>query len=229
MKYMGSKRRVAKYILPLILEGRSSGQWYVEPFVGGANLIDKVEGNRLGADSNKYLIALLNAMTKGWVPEENFTEKLYKEIRDNKNHFPAYLVGYVGFALSYGGKFFGGWRRDSAEKRNYVAEALSNYMKQMPKLGGCKFVCEDYRSLIIPEKSIIYCDPPYSSTTPYSTKFDSLQYYDWLREKKLEGHSVFCSEYDMPPDFRVLWEGSLCSSLTVDTGEKKAKERLFKL
>jgi DNA adenine methylase len=48
MKYMGSKRRIAKEILPIILKDRKPSQWYVEPFCGGANIIDKVDGKRLG-------------------------------------------------------------------------------------------------------------------------------------------------------------------------------------
>ena len=43
MKYMGSKRRIAKYILPIMLEHRAPNQWWVEPFVGGGNMIDKVD------------------------------------------------------------------------------------------------------------------------------------------------------------------------------------------
>ncbi len=49
MKYMGSKARYAKSILPIILASRQPDQWYVEPFVGGANVIDKVSGPRIGA------------------------------------------------------------------------------------------------------------------------------------------------------------------------------------
>jgi DNA adenine methylase len=41
MKYMGSKNRIAKYILPIMLKERGQRIW-VEPFVGGANMIDKV-------------------------------------------------------------------------------------------------------------------------------------------------------------------------------------------
>ena len=44
MKYMGSKNRIAKHILPIILKDRKENQYYVEPFVGGANMIDKVQG-----------------------------------------------------------------------------------------------------------------------------------------------------------------------------------------
>ncbi len=39
MKYMGSKNRIAKQILPIILKNRTKEQYYIEPFVGGANLI----------------------------------------------------------------------------------------------------------------------------------------------------------------------------------------------
>ena len=35
MKYLGSKNKIAKYILPIILKDRTEGQYYVEPFMGG--------------------------------------------------------------------------------------------------------------------------------------------------------------------------------------------------
>jgi len=44
MKYMGSKNRIAKHLLPIMLaecEKHGITKW-VEPFVGGANMIDKV-------------------------------------------------------------------------------------------------------------------------------------------------------------------------------------------
>jgi DNA adenine methylase len=55
MRYTGNKNRIAKHILPLMLEDRTN-ETCVEPFVGGANIIDKVDGNRIGADFNKHLI-----------------------------------------------------------------------------------------------------------------------------------------------------------------------------
>jgi DNA adenine methylase len=41
---MGSKQRIAKYILPIMLdEARKNNiKTWVEPFLGGANVIDKV-------------------------------------------------------------------------------------------------------------------------------------------------------------------------------------------
>lgn len=52
MVYMGSKNRIAKELIPIIKI--QPNQWYVEPFVGGANMIDKIQHPlKLGADSNK--------------------------------------------------------------------------------------------------------------------------------------------------------------------------------
>ena len=55
MKYMGSKHRIAKEIMPIMLKERGQRTW-VEPFVGGGNMIDKVQGKRIGADINHYVI-----------------------------------------------------------------------------------------------------------------------------------------------------------------------------
>lgn len=62
MKYMGSKSRIAKQIVPIIQNyiDQSTKKAYIEPFVGGANVIDKIVCDyRVGFDINKYLIALL--------------------------------------------------------------------------------------------------------------------------------------------------------------------------
>lgn len=62
MKYMGSKSRIAKDIVPIIqnyIDNTDTAETYWEPFVGGANIIDKIKCQyRIGSDLNKYLIAL---------------------------------------------------------------------------------------------------------------------------------------------------------------------------
>lgn len=48
---MGSKARIAKYIVPILQECIDSNNvnTYIEPFVGGANIIDKIKcKNRVG-------------------------------------------------------------------------------------------------------------------------------------------------------------------------------------
>ncbi len=59
MKYVGSKNRIAKEILKIMLPYRKENTYWVEPFVGGGNLIDKVDGFRIGSDKNKNVIDAL--------------------------------------------------------------------------------------------------------------------------------------------------------------------------
>lgn len=68
MKYMGSKSRIAKHLCPIIqgFIDNTQAEWYIEPFVGGANVIDKIQcKHKLGSDKNKYLIALLDRAKSG--------------------------------------------------------------------------------------------------------------------------------------------------------------------
>jgi len=229
MKYMGSKARIAKYILPIMLRDRTPDQWWVEPFVGGANIIDKVYGNRIGNDSNRYLIALLKEM-QIQIPfnPPHIGEDEYKAIQKNKHSYPDWLVGYVGFNLSFAAKFFGGYCRDGAGVRNYENEARKNLCAQQIHLVGVNFVCGDYHNLHIPENSVIYCDPPYENTTKYVGSFNHTEFWNWCRIKASEGHTVFVSEYNAPEDFECVWQKEMCSSLTKDTGSKKAIEKLFR-
>ncbi len=230
MKYMGSKSRIAKHILPIILADRKENQWYVEPFVGGANLIDKVEGNRLGADNNFYLIEALKLIQQnlGGIPKHKgeWSELDYRLIKNGGDCFPG-LKGYCGFQLSYGGKWFGGWRRDKIGKRDYVAEGYRNSVKQSAKIQGVEFVCSNYFNLNIPPNSIIYCDPPYAGTTKYRGGFDHGDFWNWCRDKIKQRHKVYVSEYSAPDDFECIWQKEIVSSLTKNTGSKKGVEKLF--
>ena len=64
MIYMGSKARVSKKILPIMLKNRKEGQYFVDLFTGGGNLIQNVEGNCIASDINPYTISHLNKMLK---------------------------------------------------------------------------------------------------------------------------------------------------------------------
>lgn len=225
MKYMGSKARIAKYILPIILKDRKPNQLYVEPFCGGCNTLDKVDGYRIGNDIDEDLICLWNEVARGWTPPNEIDEYEYKNIKQSINKSP--LKGYCKFALSYGGKAWGGWRRDSIGKRDYVEESYRNALEQFPKLIGVNFHCGDYRDFFIPENSIIYCDIPYHGTTGYSRGFNHNAFWEWCRIKANDGHAVFVSEYEAPSFCECVWKKEICSSLTKDTGSKKAVEKLF--
>lgn len=225
MKYVGSKNRIAHHILPIMLKDRQVGQYFVEPFCGGCNSLGKVANPRIGNDYNKYLIALLKEMqTQMPFNPPPISETEYRTIRQNKSSYPEWLVGYVGFNLSFAGKFFGWYRRDKAGIRDYTQEARRNLLAQQPLLAGIEFSCLDYRSLPIPDGSIVYCDPPYRDSVQY--KFDHNAFYDWLLVIS-KRYTVFVSEYSMP-DFAVcVWEKEVSSNLDVYSVGRRKKERLF--
>jgi DNA adenine methylase len=228
---MGSKKRISKDILPIILRDRKLGQWYVEPFVGGGNMIENVDGNRIGADVSEDVIAALCLIRDNpkSLPKNNkeFTEDDYKKVKNKEVVVSKGFYGYCAFALSYGGKFWGGWSRDGKNKRDYVNEAYKNAMEQSLKLQKCILCVSSYDKLVIPRESIIYCDIPYNNSTKYKTSFDHHCFWDWCREKVKEKNKVFISEYDAPNDFECIWKKDICSSLTTETGSKKATEKLF--
>ena len=212
-----------------IFKDRKENQYYVEPFVGGANMIDKVDGNRIGADSNEYNICLFKGIQEGFIPPNFISEDEYKKAQANRDITP--LTAFIGYGCSYAGKWFGGYARGNDVKgspRNYCLESKNNILKQARGLKGIEFKHSSYDELEIPSNSIVYCDPPYEGTTKYKDTFDYTKFWEWCREKSKEGHQVFISEYNAPTDFECIWEMKVNSSLTKDTGSKKATEKLFK-
>ena len=143
-------------------------------------MIDKLNGCRVGADKNEYVIEALQVIRDrvDYLPKSNkeFTESDYLELYKSNG---IWFKGYAGFAFSYSGKWLGGWCRDGANKRDYVREAFNNAKKQSPLLQGVTLVHRSYEDLNIPDNSLIYCDPPYEGATSYKDKFDHSRFWSW--------------------------------------------------
>ena len=235
MKYVGSKNRLSKQIAPIIqsyIDNMPDCHGYLEPFVGGANMIDKIKCPcKIGTDVHKYLIALLDQVseTTDDLPD-TITEEEYNAVRTNPFDYPDWYVGLVGFCASYNGKWFGGYangvKTKSGTIRNYTDEAIRNIRKQAPKLKGIFFACRDFWTLGVGHM-VIYCDPPYRDTTKYATSdFDYDKFYAWCKEMA-KTNIVLISEYWMPEDgFECIWEGKL--KCTLDKASRTDKtEKLF--
>ena len=224
MQYMGSKNKIAKHIMPFILERLKPDQHYVEPFVGGANMMDKVDHPfRIGADLNYHLIEMWRALQKGWSPPENVSEAEYQYLKAAQDIEDPALVAFVGFCCSFGCKWFGGFARmkgvDWAKRGHGVLK------KQIPFLQNVDFRCCSYQNLSPPPESLIYCDPPYRGTTGYKMGFDNDAFWQWCRDKSSEGYTVLISEYSAPADFECLLEIDTHSTLSQKKESKK--EKLF--
>ena len=160
IKYMGSKSRIAKYIAPIIQNyiDKSGAKFYVEPFCGGCNVIDKINCKvKIATDYNKYLIALLKRVQENKPLLTEVSRELYNDVRSNQNSgkYEDWFVGNVGFLASYNGRWFdGGYAPSGYEKtkngeryRDYYKEAKNNLLKQSENLQGIKFKCCDYQML----------------------------------------------------------------------------------
>ena len=228
MKYTGSKNRIAKELLPIILENRNGRTW-VEPFVGGANMIDKVDGKRIGYDNNEYLIELYHYVQNGGsVKDREITKDEWHKIKNNKDSYPKWYIGLIGVLASYNGNWFsaygGGSKTKDGNYRNYFDEGIRGFLKQ--DLKGVEFIFSDYKDIILNNESLIYCDPPYElKNKRYKEHFNSIDFWEWCRIKAKEGHKIFISEYNAPKDFKCVWSKEI--NITNPKQKNTKIEKLF--
>ena len=210
MQYQGGKFRIVDDLLRVMLPLRKPGQVWVEPFVGGANVIAKVPGKRIGADIHKPLIAMWQAVQRGWLPPKVVSRELYNRVRAQQAKFPLELIAAVGFGTSFARKYWGGYLESDKRTRTrmpYAAQFRKNIEAQVPGVSCVKFLCSDYRALKLPKNSFVYCDPPYNGVLGYSkTKFDNEEFWAWCTTQVRSGHVVFVSEYTAPEGWCAVWQ-----------------------
>lgn len=233
MQYVGSKNRLSKDLVPIIqtyITKDTNG--YLEPFVGGANMIDKIQcDTKIGVDLHEELIELLQYAQQNELPE-TISEDEYKIVRDNRENYPKWYVGLVGFCGSFGAKYFGGFAKGN-DTRNRSQEAIRNLKKQSkkPEFKNTQFIHMDFRDLSQDKVKgyMIYCDPPYRGTTKYETEeFPYEEFYEWCK-KASENNTVLISEYTMPDEFECIWSKEVKTSLGSGVNEDSNKNRIEKL
>ena len=243
MKYMGSKSRIAKQIIPIIQQciNDNNLNYYLEPFVGGANVIDKINCKyRFGYDVNKYLIALLEYMANDGQLLPEVSRELYNNVRtaynENKDTFDDITTANVGFLASYNGRWFdGGYAQPVFEKttkglrlRDYYQEGKRNLEAQISMLKGIEFECIDYKQINQPKGMMIYCDPPYENVKQFanSQKFDYIQFWEIMRQWSVDNY-VIISELNAPDDFICIWQKDVQRSIKSDDSKIRAIEKMF--
>lgn len=170
MKYMGSKSRIKKYIIPILQKiiDNNNIELFVDIFCGGCNIIDSIKcKERVANDIATPLISMWKGLLNGNKLPEEISKELYDDIRSNKNtdKYPDWYIGAVGYLASYNGRYFdGGYAKPVIEKgriRNYYKEAKNNIEKQLPLLKDVIFTNNDYKNIELLPNSLIYCDIPY--------------------------------------------------------------------
>lgn len=200
-------------------------------------MIDKIEcKKRIGCDIHKQLIALLQyaQLHEEDIPERILEEE-YKTVQANKENYPDWYLGLVGFCASFGAKYFGGYARSyhGDKSGDQSAGAIRNLRKQLPNIKDVEFKNIRFQDLPLDklEGYVIYCDIPYRGTTKYSTEpFPYEEFYDWVKAAS-DKNTVLISEYSMPEEFTCIWQKetkTLLSSQKEKMSDKNIRvEKLF--
>jgi DNA adenine methylase len=222
MQYFGGKTKIAQSLAQFLNSVLEPGQLYWEPFCGGLSVASLISGPRpvLLSDSHGYLIDM---WIQAFKDPSIFPDQVSKEQYDRYKkwtpiNFEGRAVkGFIGFGCSFGGKWYGGYARDSrGGGQNFANRAQRGVMEKVARFrsNGNEpiFLRTGYQEYNIPRDlgaAVIYCDPPYWGTTGYSlcTGFDTDQFNQWVRGMSQIGHRVLVSEYahNAPDDARVLW------------------------
>jgi DNA adenine methylase len=196
MKYLGGKSRYGSRIADVVLSHRLP---VYEPFCGGLWVTQYLKPV-IASDAHEPLICLYKAVQQGWEPPDYVSESEYKELQDrDKEGEIDPLITFAGFAVSWGGIWFGGYARGGA--RNYAVESKKSLLTKMENLKGITFEHRHYRNCKFPKNSIVYCDPPYKGTREYCLQFSTDEFWDWVRGLVRQEIIVYVSEFNAPDEF----------------------------
>jgi len=199
MQYQGSKKRLSKTLKPFIEQYIKSDSIYVEPFMGGCNMLTEIDAKiKYGYDYNEYVVEFFKALqNNSFYPPDFIDKETYDKIKKDKeyqdNNKP--LTAWVALGCSFGAKWFGGYAKDvtkAGKSRQMIAR--NGLDKQIPKLKNIIFNYSSYDDIEIQENMVVYCDPPYADTLKYKDDFDSEKFWDWVLEKS-EICPILISEY----------------------------------
>lgn len=225
MKYLGGKQRLGKYIAPVLLDlwdlyeqvFNTKLTTYFEPFCGSLGVLKNMTGVKAKIIANDYhpdLIEMWKEVKEGtFVYPKSISEEEYLEAK--KLPSPNAYKAFVGFGMSFGGRFFGAYSQKYLnDKPEDFCKEMTNSLKRIaPLIQKVKFTNKDYTDFK-PKKMFIYCDPPYAfnkypikyrrDTKKYDV-FDNDKFWEVMREWSKE-NMVVISEITAPPDFINIWE-----------------------
>lgn len=234
MHYLGGKYQIMKPISEIInnylSEKPEEERNFVSLFVGAGNVEQWIHCKKLLNDKHPYLIAMWKDLQNGREFPSEVTVEEYKDIKANQDRDPG-LTGFVGFGCSFSGKWWGGYARG---RENYADEAKRGLNKKIKNgvLLNSTFTCNDYKDVVIPDGSVVYCDPPYYGTTRYATnvlgKFNNKEFWEYMRQIS-KNNTVLISEFVGPDDFECIWSKARKLNIADKDGIKQVKiEKLFK-
>jgi DNA adenine methylase len=231
MRYQGGKSRIAKRIARAILDHGDRAEYLWEPFCGGCGTtpaLCQIADHVFCTDAHPALINMWRAAHNGWDPPDVVSEEDYRAAKDLPDTDPR--KAFIGFGCSFGGKWFGGYARSGG--RNYAAGSRRNILRNISAIRNIVFDRLDFVReplLTIEGAPIIYCDPPYASTTGYAAigSFDSRAFWGRAREYARRGARVYVSEYQAPEGWESIWSHQKSNKDGLRSAKLRPSEQLF--
>ena len=223
MRYLGGKAKIAKPLAAFLNNQLQDEQPFVDLFCGSCNVISKIGNSRIRVanDLHYELVEMHKAVQSGKIDlPDTISEDEYNLVRQDG---VAWLKGFVGFGLSYSGKWWGGYARDGSD-RNYCMNAKNSLLKKHSTLENVQFSNGTYSDVTLPIDSLVYCDIPYKGTTKYSTgSFCHDTFYEWAVKTQADGHTVLVSEYEhnLPNGWEVVWRHESKKDIRNAAGEQE--------
>lgn len=131
MRYFGGKQRISKRLAEFLNNELDVDQTFVDAFCGSCNVISKIDPNRkrIANDRHYYLIEMWKGFSDGKGFPEKITKEDYHYIKTHKDEDPA-MTAFVGFGMSFGGKWFGGFTGEvSKNGQDYLKCAKNGLAK----------------------------------------------------------------------------------------------------
>jgi DNA adenine methylase len=231
MRYVGGKFRQRREFVPAILKHTPNRDRYLEPFVGGGSMLEKMAPHFRAvraSDAHEDLILMYQALQEGWVPPQSVTREEYNALRRAE---PSALRGFVGFGVSFGGKWFGGY----ATEKNVTPETfpqrtyrnLQNVMKDLPD--DTEFSVRSFEQWKPHPGTVVYNDPPYELRgVEYktSTEFPHTSFWRLMDEWWQSGVHVYVSEFNAPTHWVPIAESVQRLTITGNSPVTKREQGL---
>jgi len=231
MAYVGGKSKGAQHIVDVLNNKKYDNMNYIEPFIGYAHILRRVKNKKsfIASDANPLVISLLHGIQNNKKYNSmHITKKQYNELKNDTKNL-SFKRALAAFAYSYNGKEWGGYTISSGSRDNYPLERKNYYdnLKKNESFMKCSLSVNNYIN-IKPKNSLIYCDPPYKSTTGYGNMlFDHNKFWDTMR-KWSKNNIVYISEYTAPSDFKCVSKREKHQSLNGKGSGKLVYEKLWK-
>lgn len=147
-------------------------------------------------DVHPHLQRFWQAVLEGWDPPSDPTEADWRYYRDHKPDDP--MTGYLGFAWSFGGRFFEG----PARTNGVFSGSYTGVMKKATLLRSrdVKITCGDFTA-VTPVGTVVYLDPPYSARKPQDTRTEKrglTEIQEYAERIAISNRVLFTEFNDMP-------------------------------